>query len=47
MTWGEFKRLVEEKGLTDDSRIWYIDVSFPEPERVTVTEKDDLWSVEG
>lgn len=34
MTWGEFKDFVdakmEEQGLSEDTYIWYIDVSFPE-----------------
>jgi hypothetical protein len=33
MTWGEFKKRVENLGVTDDSRISYIDVSSP-PDRV-------------
>ena len=32
MTWGEFKKRVETLGVTDDSRIFYIDVSSP-PDR--------------
>lgn len=30
MTWGEFKKLVEERGIVDDDKIWYIDISYPE-----------------
>lgn len=29
MTWGEFKKAVEEKGARDSDKIWYIDISFP------------------
>jgi len=29
MNWGEFKKLVEAKGVTDDMEIWYIDVHNP------------------
>jgi hypothetical protein len=29
MTWGEFKKAVEEGGVTDEMEIWFIDVSFP------------------
>lgn len=31
MTWGEFKRLAEEAGITDEMQISYIDVSDPQP----------------
>lgn len=30
ITWGEFKKVLEERGITDDMKIWYIDVSFPD-----------------
>ena len=33
MTWKEFKKHVEaqleEKGISKDAKIWYIDISFP------------------
>ncbi len=34
MTWKEFKAKVEaemeERGITDDTDLWYIDVAFPD-----------------
>jgi len=31
MTWGELKRLVEQaEGITDDTPIWHIDISYPD-----------------
>lgn len=34
MTWGEFKDFVDarmqEQGLSEDTYIWYIDISFPD-----------------
>ncbi len=33
MTWGDFKKLVDETdGVTDDVAIWYIDISSPRTE---------------
>ncbi len=29
MTWGEFKKLVEEAGVKETDTIWYIDISYP------------------
>lgn len=28
MTWAEFKKQMEDAGITDDMKMWYIDVSF-------------------
>ena len=28
MTWAEFKKKLEDEGVTDDMEIWYIDMSF-------------------
>jgi hypothetical protein len=47
MTWGEFKEVVDEtKGITDDSRIWYIDINYPPGvaglEIVPADEKDGM-----
>lgn len=37
MTWGEFKKILEDKGVTDAHTIDYIDVSYPtKPEYVDV-----------
>lgn len=41
MTWEEFKKHLEEKGVKDDDEIWYIDVSFP-IKRDIVVERDEL-----
>lgn len=30
MTWGEFKKWMEEKGVTDEDKIRYMDFYFPE-----------------
>jgi hypothetical protein len=30
MTWGQFKRHVEQHGVKDNERIWYMDFSFPD-----------------
>lgn len=33
MTWAEFKALIDkqlaEKGIPEDTKLWYIDISFP------------------
>ncbi len=36
MTWGEFKKIVEAAGIKDSDDIWYIDVSHPVEERMSV-----------
>jgi hypothetical protein len=28
MTWGLFKKVIEERGVTDDTEIFYIDVAI-------------------
>lgn len=28
MKWAEFKKQMEDAGITDDMNMWYIDVSF-------------------
>lgn len=30
MTWKEFKEAVEAAGVSDNDKIWYIDVSYPD-----------------
>ena len=30
MTWGEFKKALEDAGVTDDCEIFYIDVHMPD-----------------
>jgi len=34
MKWGEFKKMAEEAGITDDQEIEYIDISYPIEGRV-------------
>lgn len=36
MKWGEFKKIVEKKGVTNDMEIWYIDLSLPEPKHLKI-----------
>lgn len=36
MTWKEFKDEVEKRGVADEREIWYIDVTFPEPNYLNV-----------
>jgi hypothetical protein len=40
LTWNEFKLLIDkqlaEKGISGDEEIWYIDISYPDAERVEV-----------
>lgn len=36
MTWGQFKKLLEEAGIQDDMAIWYIDVSYPRDLRINL-----------
>ena len=36
MTWGELKKLIEEKGVKDDEVIWLINVCEPAAENLTV-----------
>lgn len=46
MTWGEFKRLMAEKGVTDDTRILIIDVANAESGDdldVAVDAQGELW----
>lgn len=45
MTWSEFKKLVEEKGVKDDMTIWYIDVSYPHELEVQLPEKGNGFTV--
>ena len=40
MTWKEFKEEVEEKGITDDMEIWFIDVVYPYKNQIEVCPQD-------
>ena len=37
MTWGEFKEAVEEGGVTDEMKIWFIDIHLPDTVDVSPT----------
>jgi len=43
MTWNQFKQhidmLLTEEGISQDENIWYIDISYPEAEKIG--EEDD------
>jgi len=45
LTWNEFKKFVdhalEEQGVDGDIAIWYIDVSFPQPDGIQVSTDDN------
>ncbi len=45
MTWNEFKQhidiLLDKKGISRDSHIWYIDVSFPEVDEIGKEDYDN------
>lgn len=33
MTWGEVKKIIDDaEGVSDDTEVWYIDISFPDGE---------------
>lgn len=38
ITWKEFKEIIDEqlkeKGISEDTEIWYIDISFPRKEDI-------------
>lgn len=44
MTWNEFKNAVdadlEEKNISGDTEVWYIDVTFPEENDLRVVDND-------
>lgn len=43
LTWKEFKELAEKKGVTDDMKIDYIDISYPTDIDVRIgTDKEDF-----
>lgn len=45
MKWGEFKKIAEDAGMTDDSKIFFIDIHLPEPNEIGVY-KDELgWGI--
>ncbi len=37
MTWAEFKAQMEAAGVTDQTKIWYIDVAYPVDLQISVT----------
>ncbi len=41
MTWGEFKKLVEKRGTTDETEIDYIDIGSQCAERIDVKIDDE------
>lgn len=46
MTWGEFKAAVEAQGVTDETKIWYVDITEPNAESVTVDlSREDMLGV--
>ena len=44
MTWKQFKEAIDKK-IQDDDEIWYIDVSYPDGENLTIGESDALFGV--
>jgi len=46
MTWGEFKKLVDEtEGMSDEEELWYIDVHFPDFTDVSILVNDNACGV--
>jgi hypothetical protein len=42
MTWGEFKKLAEKAGITDDMEIFYIDTgNYPEEKYISFYPADE------
>ena len=49
MTWGEFKAAVEQSGIDDDSKIHWIDVTYPNTKlnlKIARRSADNAFSIE-
>lgn len=45
MTWGEFKKAVEAKGIADTDQVAWIDITTSVPEDIEVHHDVDGWEI--